>query len=777
MTTGTSAAEPAPAAAPPPGTRPHRWWPLIPPAVLLLVLAALVWYGLQPAGNDAEHEPANGETWTCSMHPQIRQPNPGQCPICEMDLILLEDSGEGGLRELSVSAEAAALLDLRVTPVRRSAAVTQVQLLGRIEVNERLVSNITARIDGRIERLFVDFTGAEVRAGTHLAEIYSPDLFVAQKELIEAGRGLNEPGITAAVRDSRQRMLTASRERLRLLQFPAEQIAEIERLDEPEPVLEVQSPRDGVVIEKLVSPGDYVATGDALLRIADLTNVWLMLDAYESDLPWLHYGQEVRFTVDALPGESFTGRVAFIDPQVDPQRRVASVRVNVNNEDLRLKPGSFAKATIESRVDAAGQVVAPSLAGMWISPMHPEILGDEAGPCPICGIDMVPIEEFLPATSPQRNDEPLVIPASAVLRTGDRSLVYVRLPEHASPVFEGRVVVTGPVSGEQVVILQGLEEGELVVSRGAFKLDSELQIKGRPSMMAPFAGMEERSAHDAPEDLAGQWPPVLRGLHRLTVAIDSNQLDHATRHLGFMRTAVERVRADSLQPDELNLWQEFKLRLLADLTLASQRLEAQPQAAAGIVARSVNEAARYLGLPAQPQLTPESDPDAVEGFEPLLEAYLKLTAALAADDPDEARALAEPLAGLVAGAGLPEPVDTQWRQWSAALLEADDLASLRTAYQPLSHSFIEYARRHGVDRLGNLYVIHCPMVGDDGADWLARAPAVLNPYHGASMLTCGNVTDTISFDPSSEDALPDRAGAEEDAAESSIDHADHADHD
>lgn len=747
----------------------RRWLPLALPAAILV---GLLWAGLRPVDDDDDAPAGDGEIWTCSMHPQIRQPAPGLCPICEMDLIRLEGTGEaGGLRELSVSGEAAALLDLRVAPARVRMAEKSVPLLGRIVVNERTTSNITARVGGRIERLFVDFTGAEVEAGAHLAEIYSPDLLVAQRELIEAVRGLADPGASEAVRDARRRLLQAARERLRLLQLPEEQIREIEQLDAPQPVLEVQAPQDGVVIEKLVSPGDYVETGEVLLKVADLSQVWLMLDAYESDLPWLAYGQDVSFTVAALPGESFHGRVTFVDPQVDARRRVAAVRVEVDNTDRRLKPGAFASAEVRARVDAAGKVRLPELAGKWISPMHPEIIKDGPGACDICGMDLVPVERMFPDLAREPGPDPLMIPRSAVLRTGERSLVYVRQPEEPAPVFEGRVVVTGPVSGDHVVVLHGLEPGELVVSRGAFKLDSELQIKGRPSLMSPNAGLEQRPAGQGPDDLMGQWPPVLRGWQRLTDAVGDDDRELARTEMDFIAAAVRRVRTDSLQDDELALWQEFRDRLLADLVLAEGQLDSRPRAAADIVGRSIDDAGRHLGLAVEPLPTPADDAGMAAMLAPVLDAYFDLVTALADDDAGAAVGEAARVREAVAAAPWPQPWDDKLNAAAAGLAEADPgLDELRAAFEPLSRALIDAAGT-AADRLGNLHVIHCPMVDEDGADWLWPAPEVLNPYHGASMLRCGNVTGTISFDPKDEPEPPADLEPADDA-----DHDDHADH-
>ena len=253
----------------------------------IALFAAGWWFGLPPSEKDhSAHSGESDTTWACSMHPQIRQPEPGLCPICNMDLIPLEGGDGGGIREVSISAEASALLDIRVTPVLRAPAEARVRLFGRIDYDERTLTTITSRVAGRLDRLFVDFTGAVVQKGDHLAEIYSPDLLVAQRELIESRRALNSlpAGSSAIVRNTRQRLLDSAREKLRLLQFSEKQISDIEKSEQPDDNLTLYAPQSGIVTAKLASEGQYVKTGDPLFKVADFSKVWLKLEAYESDL-------------------------------------------------------------------------------------------------------------------------------------------------------------------------------------------------------------------------------------------------------------------------------------------------------------------------------------------------------------------------------------------------------------------------------------------------------------------------------------------------------------
>jgi membrane fusion protein, copper/silver efflux system len=210
--------------------------------------------------------------------------------------------------------------------------------------------------------------------------------------------------------------------------------------------------------------------------------VWVQLDAYESDLAWIRYGQDVDFGVEAYPGEIFHGRVAFIDPTLDDRTRTVKVRLNVDNADQRLKPDMFVSATAQAMLTKHGKVVDEGLAGKWMCPMHPEVISDGPEACPECGMDLVPATE-LGFTASTEDAMSLVIPHTAPLVTGKRGVVYVRLPDTEKPTFEGREIALGPRAGNWYVVYEGLEVGEDVVVHGNFKIDSELQIRAKQSMM------------------------------------------------------------------------------------------------------------------------------------------------------------------------------------------------------------------------------------------------------------------------------------------------------
>jgi Cu(I)/Ag(I) efflux system membrane fusion protein len=468
---------------------------------LILVLAVFA-LGRCTAGTRQEtaaSETHNSETetqwWTCSMHPQIKLPKPGKCPICGMDLIPLKTGGEDHPRELTLGAETVKLLQMETAPVERKFVETDVRMVGKVDFDETRTAFITARIPGRLDRLFVDYTGVQVRKGDHMASIYSPELLSAQEELLQAIKSVKslEQSESSIVRNISQSTVDAVREKLRLWGLLPEQIQDIETRGTSIDHLTLYSPVSGVVIHKNAQEGIYVKTGDSIYTVADLSRVWVKLEAYESDLPWLRYGQNVTFTTEALPGETFEGTVAFIDPVLNAATRTVNVRVNVDNPQKKLKPGMFVRAVAHPLITEDGKVANPSLAGKWISPMHPEIVKDEPGSCDVCGMPLVPAEELGYVT--EDATAPLVIPATAPLITGTRAVVYIEVPNREAPTYEGREITLGPRAGDFYIVHKGLAEGERVVTQGAFKLDAELQIHAKPSMMS----MSHRDMPMAPQ--------------------------------------------------------------------------------------------------------------------------------------------------------------------------------------------------------------------------------------------------------------------------------------
>ena len=458
---------------------------------------------------------AEETVWTCSMHPQIRENKPGKCRICAMDLIPLvagdAESGASGNRVISFSPEAVKLMQLQTSLVERKQISHDVRLVGKIAMDETRTRTITAWSPGRIERLFVDFTGIEVRPGDHMVEIYSPELITAQTEFLQTIESAKTAdGSTDLVARSIRQTVEASREKLQLLGLTARQIDDIEQAGKPLDRLTIYAPIGGVVIDKMATEGMYLKTGTPIYTIADLSKLWVLLDVYESDLPWIQYGRTVEFTTQSFPGEVFTGRISFVSPVLDDKTRSVKVRAVVDNTDQKLKPNMLVHAVVSVPVTEEGPAVDPSLVGKWICPMHGEIIKDAPGQCDICQMDLVPA---VPSGGDSQVQEtlPLLVPASAVLVTGrklDKGVVYVSVEGGEKPTFIGREVTLGPRAGDYYVIRSGLMEGERVVTSGNFKIDSEMQIQAKPSMMSPAGGQSAMAEHEhgmqMPETPAGE---------------------------------------------------------------------------------------------------------------------------------------------------------------------------------------------------------------------------------------------------------------------------------
>ena len=281
-------------------------------------------------------------------------------------------------------------------------------------------------------------------------------------------------------------------EKTKLLGLSMAQINTITSTGKARSVLQINSPITGIVIHKNAIEGKYVKTGEQIYSIADLSKVWLILEAYEKDLPWLTYGQELSFSVAGLPGQEFSAHISYIDPLVNAEKQSITVRAVLDNKQGLLKPGMLAEASISVMLNGKGQVVTPDLSGKWACPMHPEVVENHPGDCSICGMDLVSLQEIGGVQTLATHA--LLIPASSVLKTGRRALVYVQISKSESSQFALVEIVLGPRVGSEYIVISGLAVDELVVSNGNFKIDSAMQIAGKKSMMsgdgAPAAAPE-----------------------------------------------------------------------------------------------------------------------------------------------------------------------------------------------------------------------------------------------------------------------------------------------
>jgi Cu(I)/Ag(I) efflux system membrane fusion protein len=392
-----------------------------------LIIGRLVFHTSRNKSEDTKtpsSETAKTTIWTCSMHPQIRMNKPGKCPICGMDLIPLDQASVAvDSNSIHLSKDALELANVLTSVVSRQKPVKEIRLYGKVQAEENLIQSQVAHISGRIEKLMVSFTGEEVIKGQTLAQVYSPELITAQQELIE----------TVKMKKTEPAYYEAAKEKLRLWKLSDAQIADIENSGVVQNYFNIISDTKGTVTLKRVNTGDHVSEGTVLFDIADLSQVWVMFDAYESDLMFLNKGDKITFTMQAMPGKTFTGSIAFIDPVIDPVTRVAKVRVEVNNATGNLKPEMFATGIVKAN------------------------LADYANS--------------------------IIIPRTAVLWTGKRSIVYIKKLVNDESVFTLREIELGPMLGNSYVVTSGLVEGEEIVTQGAFSVDAAAQLEGKPSMM------------------------------------------------------------------------------------------------------------------------------------------------------------------------------------------------------------------------------------------------------------------------------------------------------
>lgn len=378
--------------------------------------------------HSAEEE-AGETTWTCSMHPQIRQHEPGDCPICGMDLIPLEEEQNSEIdpNAVSMSPTAMQLANIQTAIVGATEPLKEVRLNGKVQEDERLIFSQSSHIPGRIEDLLVNFTGDYVKKGQVIASVYSPDLVTAQEELFEAQK----------IKATQPQLFEAAKEKLKNWKLNDEQINQILASGKTLATFDVLSEVSGYVTEKKVNTGDYVRRGQAIYEIADLSKVWVLFDVYESDLPWIKKGDKVNYTIESLPGETFEGTIDYLDPVINPKTRVAKARVVQSNKGLKLKPEMFVSGKVEAR---------------------------------------------LPQT------DALVVPKTAVMWTGERSVVYVKSENDQGVYFNMRVVDLGPALGESYVVQNGVQQGEEIAVNGTFSIDAAAQLAGKSSMMSPEGG-------------------------------------------------------------------------------------------------------------------------------------------------------------------------------------------------------------------------------------------------------------------------------------------------
>jgi Cu(I)/Ag(I) efflux system membrane fusion protein len=402
------------------------------------------------------------ELWQCPMHPSIVQDHPGDCPICGMRLVRVEGSQVAlpeadaaaptpeGLVTVTIDAARQQLIGLKIAHVDRGPVGGSWRTSGRIAFDETRIHHVNVKFSGFMEQVYANFIGRPIRRGERLFSIYSPELFAAQEEYLLALRTRRTLASSGALTADGDQLVTAARRKLELWDVPRSEIERLERTGEPSRTITFYSPASGVLTKKDVVPGMRVNAGDMPFEIVDLSRVWLLADAYESDLPQVKVGLPVTLSLKALPDRTFRGRVAFIDPLLDPKTRTAKVRIDVPNPDGLVKPEMFGEVILEgsSRVG-------------------------------------------------------LRVPADAVIHSGTQNVVFVALPNGK---FQPREVKLGPGDAKAVEVVAGLQEGDGVVTRANFLVDSESRL--RASLAALSSPSTAASAGREGSGASGSAPPT-----------------------------------------------------------------------------------------------------------------------------------------------------------------------------------------------------------------------------------------------------------------------------
>ena len=469
--------------------------------LITLVVGGLIGWMLKPSSSESHeghaHENESGvpTLWTCSMHPQIKLGEPGDCPICGMDLIPASQASSGSDNPMvfEMTPEAVALAQIHTTKIGGSNGSGELFLTGKIQTDERENAAITAKFPGRIEKLFVTFTGEQVKAGQRLATVYSPELLTAQRELLEAVKS----------KSTFPQLYAAAKEKLKLWKLTDSQITEIEQSGTVREQFDILADQSGVVTQRNIAVGDYVSTGSVLFNVVNLNKLWVLLDAYESDLPLLSTGNEISFTVAGMPEENFKARISFIDPLLNANTRAASVRAEVTNSGGKLKPEMFVTARIQTAKK-------PSSAGV-------------------------------------------TVPRTSVLWSGKRSVVYVKVPNSETPGFEMREVTLGNRMGDNYLIESGLQTGEEIVTNGVFAIDAAAQLSGQYSMMK----RPQTKSLEVSEEFRNQITGVADAYFQVKNGLVKDKLDESQKALAAIDQSLSKVNMGLVKDQAHNKWMEM----------------------------------------------------------------------------------------------------------------------------------------------------------------------------------------------------------------------------
>lgn len=480
----------------------------------------------QPITTSSHQSINTSEAWTCSMHPSVRQSEPGKCPICGMDLIPLGDDGGEDIEGVQMSETAMKLANIQTTIVGVGNQQKEIRLNGKVVVDERKRSSQSAHIPGRIEQLLVNFTGEFVSKGQTIAQIYSPELVTAQQELFEAQK----------IKDDQPVLFNAAKEKLKNWKLTDKQIESILASGKPQERFPLIADVSGIVMDRKVNVGDYVMRGAPIYDVTDLSSVWVLFDVYENDLPWIKKNDLIEFTVQSLPGEVFKQRISFIDPVLNSTTRVTTARVELSNPGMKLKPEMFTSGVVKSGT---------------------------------------------------ASNKDLTIPKSAVMWTGERSIVYIKKTNDNGVSFQLQEVVLGPSLGDAYVVKEGLSSGTEIVTNGTFTIDAAAQLAGKPSMMnteggaamtghshgeskpasSDHSGHQMGSATEVHEDFKKQLNNLLAPYLTMKDAFVKTNAAEAAKGADAFSSSLQKVDMKLLKGDAHTAWMQI-LEPLQSATVA-----------------------------------------------------------------------------------------------------------------------------------------------------------------------------------------------------------------
>ena len=377
-----------------------------------------------PVFSEAHEHEISSSMYSCSMHPEVRQNQPGTCPICGMNLVQstnLQTAIDPYAIQLSENAQK--LANIQTQKVRETSPSFILNLNGRVMPNKSKIAVQTTHISGQIEQLLIESRGQYINAGEIIAYVYSPDLIEAQNELFEA----------FTTKEAQPELFEATQKKLKNWKLTNSQIDTILKLGEPIESFPLISEWTGMILNRYVNKGSHVERGTQLYEVANLKSVWVNFDLYETDLEKVNIGDKIKMEFSSYPGKIFLGQVNFINPIVDPATQVAQIRVIYTNTLEPVYPGTSVKGIFKSE--------------------------------------------------PNDDKKMIIIPKTAVLWTGKRSIVYVKDLISNEPTFHLREVTLGNLNSSGYAIIKGLEVGEEVVVNGAFTIDAAAQLEGRNSMM------------------------------------------------------------------------------------------------------------------------------------------------------------------------------------------------------------------------------------------------------------------------------------------------------